>query len=216
MRITPSTNTEVDVGEVANEKDLELLNHLNSDSEYDVPWNMLHVDDVFDIYDSDDDIVEQPEGDPNCMCCIIVMFHLTFICYICITVDTNFCIWFLCRKNLPRRSNSEVAHSSRGRTIILTKATIAGSASRRGNDNGARGSKGWRVTATAPRAGRGAAIARGGRGATTAQGGRGRRLEFIFEEINDNDVAENDDTYEGYCEDECDDEGAEVENVVEA
>jgi hypothetical protein len=37
MRITPSTNTEVDVGEVANEKDLELLNHLNSDSEYDVP-----------------------------------------------------------------------------------------------------------------------------------------------------------------------------------
>jgi hypothetical protein len=55
---------------------LELLNCLNidSDSEDDVPLNMLHEDDT--IYDdtSDDDIVEPPKRDPNCMCCIIVMF----------------------------------------------------------------------------------------------------------------------------------------------
>jgi hypothetical protein len=48
---------------------LELHNHLNIDSksEDDVPLNMLHEDDT--IYDdtSDDDIVEPPEGDPNCM-----------------------------------------------------------------------------------------------------------------------------------------------------
>jgi hypothetical protein len=53
---------------------------------------VLHVDDVFDIYDSDDDIVKAAEGDPNCMCCIILIFYLPLICYICITIDTNFCI----------------------------------------------------------------------------------------------------------------------------
>jgi hypothetical protein len=89
-----SDNIEIDVEEVSNENDLELLNHFNidSDSDNDVPLNMLHEDDT--IYDgtSDDDIVEPPEGDPNCMCCIIVMFYLHLICYIYIIVDTNFCI----------------------------------------------------------------------------------------------------------------------------
>jgi hypothetical protein len=88
-----SDNIEIDVEEVSNEKDLELLNRLNidSDSEDDVTLNVLHMDDS--IYDdtSDDDIVELPEGDPNCMCCIILMFYLPMICYIYITVDTNFC-----------------------------------------------------------------------------------------------------------------------------
>jgi hypothetical protein len=89
-----SANTEIDVEEVSNEKDLELLNRLNidSDSEDDVPLNVLHMDDS--IYDdsSDDDIVEPTEGDPNCMCCIILLFYLPLICYIYITIDSNFCI----------------------------------------------------------------------------------------------------------------------------
>jgi hypothetical protein len=89
-----SGNTEIDAEEVSNENDLELLNQLNidSNSDDDVPLNMLHEDDT--IYDdtSDDDIVELPEGDPNCMCCIIVMFYLYLICYIYIIVSTNFCI----------------------------------------------------------------------------------------------------------------------------
>jgi hypothetical protein len=69
---------------------LKLLNCLNIDD--DVPLNMVHEDDT--IYDdiSDDDIVEPPEGDPNCMCCIIIMFYLPLMCYIYIIVDTNFCI----------------------------------------------------------------------------------------------------------------------------
>ena len=80
-----SGNIEIVVEEVANEKDLELLSRLNidSDSEDDVPYNVLHVDDVFDIHDSDDDIsdddiFEPAEGDPNCMCVAL------FICYICL------------------------------------------------------------------------------------------------------------------------------------
>jgi hypothetical protein len=42
---------EVEVEEVANEKDLKLLNRLNisCDSEDDIPPNVLHVDDVFNI-----------------------------------------------------------------------------------------------------------------------------------------------------------------------
>jgi hypothetical protein len=63
-----SNNNEIDVEEVANENDSELHNHLNidSESEDDVPLNMLHEDDT--IYDdTSDDIVEPPEGDPNCM-----------------------------------------------------------------------------------------------------------------------------------------------------
>jgi hypothetical protein len=63
------------------------------------------------------------------------------------------------------RRNNAFACSSRGRTIIPTEAAIEGAASRRGNDNGARGSRG----------GRGAA-------ATAPRGGRARRLEFISEE----------------------------------
>jgi hypothetical protein len=78
-----SDNTEIEVEDVANAADLELLNRLNidSDSEDDIPFNVLHVDDVFNIYDSDDDIsgndiFEPAEGDPNCMCVVL------FICYI--------------------------------------------------------------------------------------------------------------------------------------
>jgi hypothetical protein len=73
---------------------LELLNRLNIDSgsDDDVPLNMLHEDDT--IYDdtSDDYIVEPPEGDPNCMCCIIVMFYLPLICYIYILLILIFFI----------------------------------------------------------------------------------------------------------------------------
>jgi hypothetical protein len=90
-------STEIEVEEVANEKDLELLNRLNidSDSEDDVLLNVLHVDDVFNIHDSDDDssddyIVDPAEGDHYCMCCIIDMFHFPSIYYIFILVDTNF------------------------------------------------------------------------------------------------------------------------------
>jgi hypothetical protein len=90
-------STEIEVEEVANEKDLELLNRLNIDSEDDVPLNVLDVDDVFNIHDSDDDssddyIVDPAEGDPYCMCCIIDMFHFRSIYYIFILVDTNLCI----------------------------------------------------------------------------------------------------------------------------
>jgi hypothetical protein len=101
------------------------------------------------------------------------------------------------------RRNNAFACSSRGRTIIPTEAAIEGAASRRGNDNGARGSRGgrWaasirgndngargsrggRGTATAPRGGRGAAAttSRGRGTAATPRGGRARRLEFISEE----------------------------------
>jgi hypothetical protein len=78
-----SDNTTIEVEDVATATDLELLNRLNidSDSEDDIPFNVLHVDDVFNIYDSDDDIsgddiFEPAEGDPNCMCVVL------FICYI--------------------------------------------------------------------------------------------------------------------------------------
>jgi hypothetical protein len=70
------------------------------------------------------------------------------------------------------RSNSEIARSSRGRTIIRTEAAIVGAASRRGKGDEARGTRGGRGAATAPRGGRGAAAApRVGRGALQPQEG---------------------------------------------
>jgi hypothetical protein len=54
------------------------------------------------------------------------------------------------------RSNSEIARSSRGRTIIRIEAAIVGAASRRGKADEARGTRGGRGAATAPRVGRGA------------------------------------------------------------
>jgi hypothetical protein len=115
--VTHGAVVEIDVEEVSNEKDLELLNRLNidSDSEDDVPLNVLRMDDS--IYDdtSDDDIVELPEGDPNCMCCIILMFYLPLICYIYITVDTNFDGQQILRTMMLRK---------KGRSIMLEECCV--------------------------------------------------------------------------------------------
>jgi hypothetical protein len=82
------------------------------------------------------------------------------------------------------RRNNAFACSSCGRTIIPTEAAIEGAASRRGNDNGARGSRGGRGAASIRGNDNGARGSRGGRGAaaTAPRGGRARRLEFISEE----------------------------------
>ena len=70
------------------------------------------------------------------------------------------------------RSSGEVARSSRARTIIQTKAAIAGAASRRVKGNGTRGSRRGRGASIAPRGGRGAALVPRGRGAAVAPRGR--------------------------------------------
>jgi hypothetical protein len=75
------------------------------------------------------------------------------------------------------RSSSDVARSSRGRTIKPTPAAIAVAISRRRKGNGARGTGRGRPVASAPRGGRGAALApRGGRGAAIGQRGRGTAI----------------------------------------
>jgi hypothetical protein len=128
------------------------------------------------------------------------------------------------------RSSSDVARSSRGRTIKPTPAAIAVAISRRRKGNGARGTGRGRPVASAPRGGRGAALApRGGRGAAIGQRGRGtatapragrgaallgprgvRRLEFESEEAHECDGAENNDEYDG-----TEDDGVEFEEEAE-
>jgi hypothetical protein len=72
---------------------------------------------------------------------------------------------FFLGKTFQMRRNSEVAHSSHGRTIIPTEVVIVGATSRRINENGARESRGGRGVVTSPRGGRGAAASpKGGRG----------------------------------------------------
>jgi ribosomal protein L15 len=118
------------------------------------------------------------------------------------------------------RSSSDVARSSRGRTIKPTPAAIAVAISRRRKGNGARGTGRGRPVASAPRGGRGAAIGQRGRGTATAPragreaallGPRGvRRLEFESEEAHECDGAENNDEYDG-----TEDDGVEFEEEAE-
>jgi hypothetical protein len=121
------------------------------------------------------------------------------------------------------RSSSEVARSSRGRTIIRMEAAIAGAASRRGKGNRTRGSRIGRGVSIAPRGGRGA---RRGRGAAlAARGGRGaamaprvRRLQYIDDEALEYDGEGDDDEDDGVEEDdgaEQDDEDDGAERVDE-
>jgi hypothetical protein len=103
-----NTEMEVEVEEVANEKDLELLNRLNisCDSEDDIPPNVLHVDDVFNIFDhdfSDDEIAVPAAGDPNCMVCIVDSFYFPFIYSVCIIVNINI-LYLIC---LQEKANNE-------------------------------------------------------------------------------------------------------------
>jgi hypothetical protein len=117
-------------------------------------------------------------------------------------------------------SSSDVARSSRGRTIKPTPAAIAVAISRRRKGNGARGTGRGRPVASAPRGGRGAAIGQRGRGTATApRAGRGaallgprgvRRLEFESEEAHECDGAENNDEYDG-----TEDDGVEFEEEAE-
>jgi hypothetical protein len=58
---------------------------------------------------------------------------------------------FFVGKKFSVRRNNEVAHSSCGRTIRPIEAAIVGAAFTRGNVNGARGSRGGRGAAVAPR-----------------------------------------------------------------
>jgi hypothetical protein len=114
-----SGNTEIEVEEVANEKDLELLNRLNidSDSEDDIPPNVLHVDDIFDIHDSDYDlsdydIVVPAEGDPNCMFCIIDILYFSFDISVCFIVNTNLLYWISLQEKACNEEQSWQGHKT--------------------------------------------------------------------------------------------------------